>query len=102
MGALKGRFQCLQGLRVAIKTPTDHFKACQWIKVAIILHNLIIDVEGEVSGAQFSSFHGQEEEEEDAGAVDIEVEAEYEEEEGEQKRLHLTAELLAYRAQMGM
>ena len=42
MGALKGRFQCLRGLRVAINSPESHFKAMRWMKVAIILHNLVI------------------------------------------------------------
>lgn len=44
MGALKGRFQCLRGLRVTIKSNLDHEYACQWVTCAIILHNLIIDV----------------------------------------------------------
>ena len=99
MGALKGCFQCLRGLRVSIKTPEDHFKACQWIKVAIILHNLIIDVEGEVSGAQFSGLHTHIEEEEDAGTVDVEM-TEEQGEKGEAKRQQLIAELLAYRGQI--
>ncbi|KAF8802079.1 hypothetical protein BYT27DRAFT_7226486 [Phlegmacium glaucopus] len=49
MGALKGRFQCLRGLRVNIQSKQDHHAACRWITIAIILHNLIIDVEGEHS-----------------------------------------------------
>ena len=50
MGALKGHFQCLPGLHVSINSPNDHIHACHWITVAIILHNLIIDVEGTASG----------------------------------------------------
>jgi hypothetical protein len=46
MGALKGRFQCLRGLRVNIQSNNNHVSACLWITIAIILHNLIIDVEG--------------------------------------------------------
>ena len=57
MGALKGRFQCLCGLHVAINSPKSHFKATHWIKVAIILHNLVINVEGEVSGQWFAALH---------------------------------------------
>ena len=98
MGALKGRFQCLRGLRVSINSPEMHFKATHWIKVAIILHNLVIDVEGEVSGACFSALHTQVEEEEDSGAVDQEQNMAWEEDEGEAKRKQLIAELLAYRA----
>lgn len=67
------------------------------MKVAIILHNLIIDVEGEVSGASFAPLHTTVEEDEDAGAVDEEVEADQEEVDGERKRQRLIAELLAYR-----
>jgi hypothetical protein len=45
MGALKGRFQCLRGLRVKINNHKDHHEAMQWISVAIILHNLIIEID---------------------------------------------------------
>nr|GAT46832.1 predicted protein [Mycena chlorophos] len=47
MGALKGRWQCLRGLRVNIESNADHVEALRWITVCIILHNLVIDVEGE-------------------------------------------------------
>ena len=46
MGALKGRFQCLRGLRVKINNHEDHCQALRWISVVIILHNLIIDING--------------------------------------------------------
>jgi hypothetical protein len=60
IGTLKGHFQCLRGLRVHINSNNDHYEACKWISVAIILHNLIIDVEG----SQYAEhFHGPEEEE---------------------------------------
>ena len=65
MGALKGRFQCLRGLRVHIDSNKDHYEACQWISVAIILHNLIIDVEGSKSAEYFGSVHGPNEEADD-------------------------------------
>lgn len=45
MGVLKGRFQCLRGLRVKINSYEDHREAMRWITVVIILHNLIIDIE---------------------------------------------------------
>ena len=79
MGALKGRFQCLRGLRVNINSNADHIRACRWITVAIILHNLIIDVEGEVSGAAFYPLHTQEEEQEDVAQPVGEEEEEEEE-----------------------
>lgn len=105
MGALKGRFQCLRGLCVNINSNADHIKACQWITVAIILHNLIIDVEGEVSDTAFYPLDVQEEDQvNDAQPVNEEEEEEEEEleEEGEAKQRQLTAELLAYREQRGI
>ena len=97
MGALKGRFQCLRGLRVAINDAADHVRAGRWIQVAIILHNIIIDIEGSVSGARFAPMHTQEEEEEDSGvASDIE-DSNLEDADGQQKRDRLVAELLAFR-----
>ena len=68
MGALKGRFQSLCGLRISINSKKEHHLACRWITIAIILHNLIIDVEGSKSGAHFTKDHGQAEEFEDCGA----------------------------------
>lgn len=94
MGALKGRFQALRGLRVKIKSNEEHKKALQWITVAIILHNLIIDVEGHESGAVFAPFHTEAEEREDRGEGDAPLVG-TEEEAGELKRKHLIAELLA-------
>ena len=34
MGAIKGRFQCLRGLRVNINSNEDHKKACGGLRVA--------------------------------------------------------------------
>lgn len=48
MGYLKGRFLCLRGLRTQIKQRRDHEIACLWITACVILHNLIIDIEGEI------------------------------------------------------
>ncbi len=95
MGALKGRFQCLRGLRVNINSNNDHIKACRWITIAIILHNLVIDVEGQVSGAEFAPIHTRNEEEEDRGEQELAT-FEDSEETGEIKRQRLVAELLAY------
>ena len=105
MGALKGRFQCLRGLRVTINSPEDHIRACHWITVSIILHNLIIDVEGTASGQQFKPTHPAAQEEADTGTYDQEEDDEEEnaeEEEGEAKRCCLTAELLAFRETQGI
>ena len=60
MGALKGRFQCLCGLQVNIGSNLEHAKALCWVTVAIILHNLILDVEGNTFGAHFIADHGHE------------------------------------------
>lgn len=95
MGALKGRWQCLRGLRVTINNSDDHKKACRWITIAIILHNLIIDVEGHQSGAAFVPAHTCVEEQEDRGEGDVPIG--YDSNNGEQKRQKLIAELLAYR-----
>lgn len=46
MGSLKGCWQCLRGLRVSINPNEVHVAACRWITIAIILHNLCVDVEG--------------------------------------------------------
>ena len=62
--------------------------------MAIILHNLIIDVEGHESGAVFAPYHTEAEEREDRGEQDVPPE-EAEEEAGEHKRKRLIAELLA-------
>ena len=70
MGALKGRFQCLHGLRVNINSNVEHAKALSWITAAIILHNLIIDVEGNTFAAHFAAEHGLEEEFIDHGGQD--------------------------------
>ncbi|KZT39960.1 hypothetical protein SISSUDRAFT_984079, partial [Sistotremastrum suecicum HHB10207 ss-3] len=47
MGALKGRFQSLRGLRVLINRKRDHVFATRWIEMCMILHNLVVDVEGD-------------------------------------------------------
>ena len=48
-----------------IDSNSDHVKACHWITIAIILHNLVIDVEGGDSVGQFGDIHRQAEEEVD-------------------------------------
>ncbi|KAF9502760.1 hypothetical protein BS47DRAFT_1284980, partial [Hydnum rufescens UP504] len=46
MGYLMGRFGSLQSLRQQISCPRDHKLAVNWIMVCLILHNLIISIEG--------------------------------------------------------
>ena len=96
MGALKGRFQCLRGLRVKINSHEDHREAMRWITTTIILHNLIIDIEGvegtrrewedsgtsEEDGQGANRSHGEEDEDEDKDSL------------GVRKRNQLVAELL--------
>lgn len=98
MGALKGRFQCLRGLRVSIDSADDHIQACQWITIAIILHNLVIDVEGIGSDAlkELQEEYGYTEEDQDHDTDNNEEEGHIFTS-GEQKRRRLTAELLAFR-----
>ncbi len=97
MGALKGCFQCLRGLCVAINDTADHIRAGWWIQVAIILHNIIINIEGSASGAHFALMHTQEDEEEDSGVAGDLEDAALEDADGQQKRDQLVAELLAFR-----
>lgn len=105
MGALKGRFQCLRGLRITIKSNLDHEYACQWVTCAIILHNLIIDVGQQSEGGDidyFSKTDTQVEEQENItddeegdngiGGVGDSLTN------GEEKRNQLVSELLEYRA----
>lgn len=70
MGALKGRWQALRGLRVQITSDEDHVAAMQWITVAIILHNLVI--EGNERGGEFIGAHTPGDEAQDTGGGDVE------------------------------
>ena len=92
MGALKGCFQCLRGLQVHIDSNKDHYEACQWISVAIILHNLIIDVEGSKYTEYFGSTHGSNKEEDDTG-IHPEEEGENNDNEDDTKCRQLVEEL---------
>ena len=94
MGALKGRFQCLRGLRVDINSNLDHAKALQWITVAIILHNLVIEVEGRASGVQFLADHGHNEELDDR-REGVEWQG-ADNDNGEAKQHRLVTELIAH------
>lgn len=95
MGALKGRWQCLRGLRICINSKHQHRAACLWMTIAIILHNLVIDVEGAAEGAHFAGIHTQVEEEEDRGLPD--PPQNQNRNDGELKRHKLVEELLAFR-----
>lgn len=47
MGLLKGRFQSLRELRIQVRDKEKHEWAVTWIRCCIILHNMIISIEGE-------------------------------------------------------
>jgi len=47
IGSLKGRWQCLRGLRVHINSKHEHVTACRWISICIILHNMLVEWEGD-------------------------------------------------------
>jgi hypothetical protein len=96
MGALKGRFQCLCGLRVNINSNSEHAQALHWITVAIILHNLIIDVEGNSFASHFLPNHGREQEFEDRGGQHEPQDGD--EDHGVAKRKELVAELIAFKS----
>lgn len=57
MGALKGRFQCLRGLRIQINSKSDHVEACHWVTIAIILHNIVVELEDNKSVTAFAHVH---------------------------------------------
>jgi hypothetical protein len=97
MGALKGRFQSLRGLHININSKSDHHFACRWITAAIILHNLVIDVEGVESVQYFANLHTALQEVDDSGQPL--PGQEHSNMNGEAKRRLLTEELLAYRNQ---
>ncbi|KAJ8582015.1 hypothetical protein M405DRAFT_750843 [Rhizopogon salebrosus TDB-379] len=95
MGALKGRFQCFRGLRVNINSKRQHISACQWITVGIILHNIVIEVEGAQQGLYFAPVHTHHEEVEDRGPHDAPLGGD-DNIDGEMKRKKLVEELVAF------
>lgn len=98
MGALKGRWPSLRGLRLNLNDPRDHLRICNWISCCILLHNAVLDIDGWVAGAEFLGAHGREEEEEDRGGRDepIEYDAEdMDEDDPGARRRELVAELWA-------
>jgi DDE superfamily endonuclease len=95
IGALKGRFQCLQGLCLQINSKSDHVEACRWVTIAIILHNIVVELEDTKSAPAFAHIHTNEQEEEDRGwrhESDINPPLD-----GEAKRQMLINELMTYR-----
>jgi DDE superfamily endonuclease len=46
IGFLKGRFSSLRGLRQQIKDERDHELAVYWVISCLILHNLVLGIEG--------------------------------------------------------
>ena len=72
----------------------QHIAAHQWILICIILHNLVIEVEGGQHGAYFSLQHGRAEEEEDRGPHDEPLERGNPD--GEAKHQMLVEELFAF------
>ncbi|KAF7321839.1 DDE Tnp4 domain-containing protein [Mycena kentingensis (nom. inval.)] len=83
-------------LRVMIESNSDHEGALRWIMVAIILHNMIIEIEGAEAGAAFGGQHERIDEEEDRGEQDEPIEPSMEA--GRAKRQQLVDELAAVRA----
>ena len=96
MGALKGRWQCLRGLRVMIKSNKDHIRACRWVTIAIILHNAVVDIEGEKHASHFIGVHTRRDEEQDRGSTHEPLSLN----DNEAKRELLIDELLAARDAM--
>lgn len=46
IGILKCRFQSLRGLRILIRNKKDHARAVFWFQACVVLHNLLVDVDG--------------------------------------------------------
>ena len=46
-GMLKGRWSSLRELRTQIRKTTDLTRAIFWISACTVLHNLLLDIEGE-------------------------------------------------------
>ena len=87
---------------VSINSPDDHIWACHWITVTIILHNLIIDVEGTASSQYFQPEHLGAQEVADTGDHEEEENDDEDNDEGEVKQWQLIAELLAFRETWGI
>ena len=98
MGALKGQFQCLCGLHVDIKSNKDHVEACRWITIAIILHNMVIDVDGTTAALNFGHLHLHAQEVEDRGMSPEITNTGNTEEAGEAKCNQLVAEIVVYKS----
>ena len=79
-----------------ITSNSKHAYALCWITVAIILHNLIIDVEGNSFASHFTPDHGHEQEFEDRGGQDEPQGGD--EDSGEVKWQELVAELIAFQS----
>jgi len=97
MGALKNRFQCLRGLWIKIKSGDDgksHRNVCDWIVCCLILHNLVIDVEGTAVDEHLQPdpyIHHVEQVQPQEEHKDVELE---EKVKGEAKRQRLKAEII--------
>jgi hypothetical protein len=73
----------------------EHNMACRWITIAIILHNLILDVEGAKFTAHFAEDHQREQETQDCGNADEPFNEQGDRTEGMRRRL--VTELMAFR-----
>ena len=72
MGALKGRWQSLHGLRIMINRKRDHVLACDWIRMCIMLHNIVIEMVEEKEWTEhFTGVLAAEEREEEHGAPQV-------------------------------
>ena len=96
MGMLKGRWQCLCGLRVSIDSKEEHVAACRWITIAIILHNFIIGIEGSDAAHEFAGAPGLNNAIDIDGADELQFDGDGNDDDA--KRRQLVAELMAYQA----
>jgi hypothetical protein len=107
MGALKGRWQSLRGLRIAVNRKRDHVYACDWIRMCILLHNLVVDLEGEEWAEHYWRLLENDGEAEQAtdevdgeGGETADVDAAGQRTLGEQKRQQLVADYTLYKEEL--
>ena len=99
MGALMGQLQFLQGLCIDINSNANHVEACCWITIAIIIHNMVIDIEGTNAGESFGNLHNGAEELEDCGIpLPYEDDDDEMEQAGEIKHHRLVVEIVTYKS----
>ena len=85
-------------LCVDINSNGDYVETCQWITIAIIIHNMVIDIKGTNADASFGHLHTMTEELEDRGIPQELMDEDEMEKAGESKHNKLVAEVVTYKS----